>query len=414
MRKRFSLLSALAAAAMFLCPCAADEDTTVLPGKTSEEPALDTKTSGDFTYVELTNAEDSSIKAACIEDYKGTDVNLIIPETIDGLDVVMLGDQCICANRMVSRIELPKTLQALGEFTFAECTGLKEYAVAEDNPYFEAEDGILYTEDKTCLLRYPAGRETESYTIPDTVTTLGNVAFAYNKMKSVTLPDSLTTLGKMSFSDCTGLTEITVPAQVATIPEYCFYRCKNLKKADLNNNITTIDFAAFACTAIESIDLPTGLVKIGQCAFVDTPMKSVTISSKVTDIGYSAFGFRLAADQSLVCGDGFVIRGIAGSAAEKYTKEAENAGAATFEALNQPQTEAPAATTPNPAEPVEKGLSAFRTVGIIVCCCLLVLIAVIAIVSGKKRGKQAQKDETPAEPIVPAEPEDGSAEEDSE
>lgn len=397
MRKPFSVLSVLAAALMLSVPCAADDSITTLPPSV-DEPELDLQTSGDYIYVQLTNAEDTTKKAACIEKYTGTETNVVIPETIEGLPVVMLGDQCFGGNHIATRIELPQTLEALGEFTFAECTSLKEFAVAEGNKTFQAAEGILYAEDKTILLRYPAGKQTESFTVPEGVTALGNVAFAYsNKMTSLTLPDSLKTIGKMAFSDCQSLTEITVPVQVENIPDYCFYRCKNLKTADLNNNIKTIGMAAFACTAVSQIDLPTALVTIGEAAFADTPMKNITISSKVTDIGYSAFGFKLAADQSLISGDGFVIRGAAGSAAEQYAKAEENRGAVTFEEIGAPATTEPAASKPAETEPTNEGMSTGRIIGIVVCSVLLAAVVVIAIVSGIRHGKRKPEPESAPE-----------------
>ena len=396
MRKFLSVIAAAMAAMMLCVPCAADENDVTLPSSNEEEPELDLQTEGDYTYVMLTNAEDSTKKAVCIEQYTGTESNLVLPDEINGYPVVMLGDQCFGGNKIVKRVELPKSLEALGKFTFAECTELEEYAVAEGNTAFQAAEGILYAENKTVLLRYPAAKKAESFTVPEDVTSIGNVAFAYSDMKTITLPDGLKSIGSMAFGDCQNLTEITVPPLVESIPEYCFYRCKALKTADLSSNITSIGFAAFACTNIASIDLPTALVSIGEAAFVDTPMKSITISSKVTDIGYTAFGFRLAADQSFVVGDGFVIRGTAGSAAERYTTDEENMGAATFEPINAVSTTKAASVQQQ--QPKDEGTSIGRWIGIIVCSVLLAGIVVLAAVLGVKRKKQNQESASEAEP----------------
>ncbi|MBR5370639.1 MAG: leucine-rich repeat domain-containing protein [Oscillospiraceae bacterium] len=390
MRKILSVIAAAVAAMMLCVPCAADENEIVLPSSEEEEAELDLQKEGDYTYVMLTNAQDSSKRAVCIEKYTGTETNVVLPEEINGYPVVMLGDQCFGGNRIAERIELPKTLEALGTRTFAECTSLKEFAVAEGNTVFEAAEGILYTEGKTVLLRYPAGKKAESYTVPEEITSLGNLAFAYSDMKTITLSDGLQSIGDFAFMDCKNLTDITIPPLVEKIPDYCFYRCKALKTADLNSNITSIGFASFACTNIASIDLPTALVSIGEDAFVDTPMKSITISSKVTDIGYSAFGFKLAADQSLVSSGGFVIRGTPGSAAERYTTDEENMGAATFEPINAVTTTKAVST--QPAQPKDEGVSIGRWIGIIVCSVLLAGIAVVAVVLGVKRRQKPGDD----------------------
>lgn len=55
-----------------------------------------------------------------------------------------------------------------------DCNGyyLKEIHVSEKNTSFSSENGILYDKNKTTLLCYPRGIESEEYTLPDTVTNI--------------------------------------------------------------------------------------------------------------------------------------------------------------------------------------------------------------------------------------------------
>ncbi len=86
--------------------------------------------------------------------------------------------------RFVNRLKtlhLPSTLE-----TIYECnntgggSSLTEITVAEGNTDFTAQDGVLYNSDMTVLLQYPAGKAEDTFTIPDTVTTLGRSAFSPN------------------------------------------------------------------------------------------------------------------------------------------------------------------------------------------------------------------------------------------
>jgi len=50
-----------------------------------------------------------------------------------------------------------------------------------------------------------------AFTIPNSVTTIGNSAFSScRSLVSVTIPNSVTTIGGETFSYCTSLTDVTV------------------------------------------------------------------------------------------------------------------------------------------------------------------------------------------------------------
>lgn len=54
---------------------------------------------------------------------------------------------------------------------------IEEIIVAEDNPYFSSLDGVLFNDDRTILLAYPAAKESDSYTVPESVTEIKESAF---------------------------------------------------------------------------------------------------------------------------------------------------------------------------------------------------------------------------------------------
>jgi len=87
----FALCLAAVPMSQNLLICSATEDA----GTAGEESAAEkeTFTSGDYTYSVLVNVDDESIRAACIESYAGSETELVIPETIDDLPVVSLGDR---------------------------------------------------------------------------------------------------------------------------------------------------------------------------------------------------------------------------------------------------------------------------------------------------------------------------------
>ena len=69
-----------------------------------------------------------------------------------------------------------------------------------------------------------------SVTIPNSVTSIGKMAFAgCSGLTSVTIGNSVTSIGSGAFRDCYGLTSVTIPNSVTSISEEAFRDCKSLK-----------------------------------------------------------------------------------------------------------------------------------------------------------------------------------------
>lgn len=64
------------------------------------------------------------------------------------------------------------------------------FEVAAGSSYFKAVDGVLYSKDGTRLVVYPYAKTGDSFTIPEGVTQIDEMAFGYSKFTTLTLPDS--------------------------------------------------------------------------------------------------------------------------------------------------------------------------------------------------------------------------------
>jgi|GEM_PF-5013129 len=214
-----------------------------------------------------------------------------IPATIRKKPVTSIGDSAFFrdCNRMTS-ITIPNSLTSIGDSAFA---------------------GTFMT----------------SITIPAGVTRIGRGAFQRcYRLTGITIPTCVTSIGDSAFEDCWSLTSISIPASVTSIGDGAFDSCNNLTaiNVDANNpnyssvngvlydkNQTTLilcpqkksgtvtipssftsirDHAFRNCKALNSVIIPTSVTSIGEYAFADcSSLTSVTIPTSVTSIDGFAF-----------------------------------------------------------------------------------------------------------------------------
>ncbi|OUP79757.1 hypothetical protein B5F08_03320 [Anaeromassilibacillus sp. An172] len=130
-----------------------------------------------------------SNKEARVTKYLGNDVNVVVPDKLEGYDVV-----------------------AIEEYTFKDA--------------------------------YDKGVKVESVVIPDTVIFIRDNAFrGLDSLKSVTVGNSVKTINRYAFRDCTGLEIIDLPASCSTLSDGCFIGCANLKTIIIRSENPFIDNA---------------------------------------------------------------------------------------------------------------------------------------------------------------------------
>ena len=224
--------------------------------------------------------------------------------TIPG-SVKEIGNLAFSGCRGLTAVTIPGSVTQIGERAFEDCSGLKSIEVESENKNYCAENGVLFTKDKATLICYPAGKPEESYTIPGSVTEIGERAFANcSGLKSVTIPSSVTEMGWGAFADCSGLTAVTIPGSVTEIGWDAFADCSGLTAVNIPSSVTEIGSGAFSgCSGLKSIEVESGnknyCAESGVLFTKDKatlicypggkPEESYVIPSSVKKIGPSAF-----------------------------------------------------------------------------------------------------------------------------
>ena len=170
--------------------------------------------------------------------------------------VTTIGDSAFSACYELTTVTIPDSVTTIGNSAFSACPSLLEIEVSEDNPHYSSDaSGILFNKDKTVLICSPGGFE-GAYSVPDSVTTIGDSAFSScSGLTIVTIPDSVTTIGNEAFYNCDSLTSVTIPDSVTTIGNEAFYYCIRLTTIIIPDSVTTIGEKAFSESGLLKIQV---------------------------------------------------------------------------------------------------------------------------------------------------------------
>ena len=165
-------------------------------------------------------------------------VNINIPNS-----VTTIGKGAFSYCDSLTSINIPNSVTIIENCDFDDCESLTSITIPCSvvtiigNPFYNwygnlyneskafiYEGHVLFNKNRTTLIAYRA-KET-NYTIPNSVTTIGEHAFSdCDSLTSINIPNSVTTIGEGAFSHCDSLTSINIPNSVTTIEDGAFYGC---------------------------------------------------------------------------------------------------------------------------------------------------------------------------------------------
>ena len=222
-------------------------------------------------------------------------VDVVLPQTLRTIGKGAFGQ---CVN--LTRINIPEGVTSIGDSAFLTCGSLTrltipdsvtsiegnpfrhlaaEILVSPQNPAISMVDGIVFNKDGTRLIACPS-----------------------NKAGAYAIPQGVLEIGTHAFENCNDLTDVTIPASVASIVGNPFdFAQLELKLAPENPDFSLIDGVLFDQTGTrllvypcgrpgDTYEVPEGTAEIGEFAFAGCQqLSAVTIPESVTVIGSNSF-----------------------------------------------------------------------------------------------------------------------------
>jgi hypothetical protein len=226
---------------------------------------------GDYAFAGCTSLTSITIGAnvTSIGDmaffYCSSLTRVTIPNSVTGI-----GEYAFFSCGSLTNVTIGNSVTSIGYGAFQYCTGLTAIMVDALNPVYSSLAGVLFNKNQTTLIEYPVGKA-GSYTVPNSVTSIGDSAFNYcPSLTSITIGNSVTSIGTSAFYSCTSLTNVTMDNSVTSIGDTAFSCCSSLTRVAIPNSVTSIgDYAFVNCTSLTGVYFQGNAPSIGLYVFDD-------------------------------------------------------------------------------------------------------------------------------------------------
>ena len=262
-----------------------------------------------------------------------------IPENIKTIDSWAFGYVNNSGSSEVPlKIELPSTLESIGDYAFRGMSRLVYVISHIDNPFAisptvfspseSSSNGVVKYDKCSANLYVPIGTKAayqsiEGWTVfsgifegvPQEITLNDGLVYSYVTsdrvasvigysdavdLENLTIRSSVQIngerfsvkdVGPYAFVNCGSIRSVTIENGVEAIGDYAFRWCYQLETATLPSTITSLgNYCFYNSNRLSSIELPEGVQEIGRYAFAYSQrLRKVVLPSSITSIGDNAF-----------------------------------------------------------------------------------------------------------------------------
>lgn len=195
-----------------------------------------------------------------------------IPDSLDGRKIAGIGKNACRNNKKLVSLTIPDSLQYIEEGAFENCVNLRNISLGKNIQIIGARDKIYqdgYKDSSGLTLGAFENCAIENIELPETLENLGENTFrGCEKLQSVNIPKKVKKIGKYCFYGCSNLERVSFSEGLTEIENGAFYECKALRSVYMPKELKKIcDFAFQRCTNLTNVKLNFGLKTLGLSVF---------------------------------------------------------------------------------------------------------------------------------------------------
>lgn len=200
---------------------------------------------------------------------------IILPDSITSITASMFA-----GFTDLEEVVLSAETTEIGESAF-ENTGLKKITYKG----YEGTDTFALPETLTTIEKYAfKGTKLENVVLSTAAVSVGTSAFAESTVKTVTVNGENVSFGTSAFADCAELTTVTFNAATAKLGTSMFANCVVLNSVTLPSEITSLPMSLFeGCVKLATVEIPETVTAM-QRTFAGSYITSIDVPASVTTL----------------------------------------------------------------------------------------------------------------------------------
>ena len=258
---------------------------------------------GEFGFTII----DEDKKSVALTQYMGSGRDVIIPSSVTYNDISYVVNQIgyiepsgaaylpFRYNTTITNVVIPETIEIISSSAFTNCTSLTYVKIPNSVikiDFYAFEDcsslSSLVLGDSLEIIEGRAfnGCSLTSLEIPSSITSIGYLAFAENKISTLTISGNGPSIEWGVFS---GNPIATLNVDTKEIGESWFSNTETLTTLNLGNNVQSIGNSAFSGCSIASLEIPSSVTSIENSAFANNKLTVITLPKSLQSVGSGAF-----------------------------------------------------------------------------------------------------------------------------